>query len=96
MNPVMSLPSPSHRAEGILNAALERDLAEREAFLIDACAGDAAPLAEVRALLAAHEAMPIDFLAVSPVEGIPESDLEVTLKNAVGSMLPVRPAAVAR
>ncbi|HEU4955051.1 MAG TPA: hypothetical protein VFT28_10775, partial [Gemmatimonadales bacterium] len=43
------------RIEEILTGALERDPAERAAYLDQACAGDATIRAEVDSLLAAHE-----------------------------------------
>jgi predicted Ser/Thr protein kinase len=43
------------RVTEIFHAALERPQDAREGFLADACAGDAALLADVRALLAGHE-----------------------------------------
>ena len=46
----------------LLAAALEYDPADRETFLTEACGADHAMLAEVQALLAAHEAMPGQFL----------------------------------
>jgi eukaryotic-like serine/threonine-protein kinase len=54
------------RIKAIVNDALDRPAAEREAFVDDACAGDAALLAEVRSLLAAAaEADADDHLEVS-------------------------------
>jgi serine/threonine protein kinase/Tol biopolymer transport system component len=44
-------PGPKMRVEELFHAALERDPTQREAFLVEACAGDAALLAEVRSLL---------------------------------------------
>src|ERR1700709_1808354 len=49
------------RAEETFNAALARPAQEREAFLTQACGGDEALAAEVRALLAAHDAA-ADFM----------------------------------
>jgi hypothetical protein len=40
----------------VFAAALERDTAERPAFLAEACGGDAELRAEVESLLAAHQA----------------------------------------
>jgi serine/threonine protein kinase/Leucine-rich repeat (LRR) protein len=93
MSTTMSTPPPSHRAEGILNAALDRDPAAREAFIIGACAGEAALLAEVRALLAAHAAMPAGFLAEPAVDGVAASEIDVTIKHLPGTRPPVRGAA---
>jgi serine/threonine protein kinase len=42
------------RVTELFHAALERPPAERDAFLVAACSGDAALLADVRALLAGH------------------------------------------
>ena len=74
-------PPPSDQLGHILTAALDRDPAEREAFLAMACAGDAALLAEARALLAAHETMPTGFLAEPVVGGIAASAFDVTIKQ---------------
>src|SRR5471032_1334463 len=49
------------RAEATFNSALERPAEERPAYLAQACGDDATLHAEVRALLAAHEAAG-DFL----------------------------------
>ncbi len=49
------------RAEATFNSALERPVAEREAFIAEACGAEAEMHAEVCALLAAHEAAG-DFL----------------------------------
>src|SRR4051812_4841965 len=54
-------PPVKARAEATFNSARERPAAEREAFIAEACAGEAEMLGEVRALLAAHEAAG-DFL----------------------------------
>jgi serine/threonine protein kinase/WD40 repeat protein/tetratricopeptide (TPR) repeat protein len=43
------------RAEELFHSALERPPVERHAFLIEACQGDTALIAEARALLDAHE-----------------------------------------
>ena len=45
-------PAPWRRAEDLYHAAHSRSASEREAFLVAACAGDAALLADVRARLA--------------------------------------------
>ncbi len=86
-------PSRPDRARHILAAALDHHPADRDAFLITACDNDAALLAEVRMLLAAHEAMPTGFLAGSAVEGIVAGDLAVTIKHAPGTRAPIRPTA---
>jgi serine/threonine protein kinase/Leucine-rich repeat (LRR) protein len=49
------LPANRSRIDTIFDAALEKPQSEREAFLAEACGGDAKLLAEVRALLAADE-----------------------------------------
>src|SRR4051794_33722698 len=75
----MTPPSPS-RPEDLLDAALAQDPLTRDAWLTDACAGDAALLAEVRALLLVHASMPSRFLT-SP-SGI---DLDVTAAQTPGT-----------
>lgn len=89
MSTAMTNPPPSHRADGILIAALDYAPEDREAFVITACGDDATLLAEVRALLAAHEAMPSDFLSGSAVDGISCGDLDVTVKHDSRMRLPV-------
>jgi predicted Ser/Thr protein kinase len=54
------------RVTEIFHAALERPPGERDGFLADACAGDAALLADVRALLAGHERASAAKLMESP------------------------------
>ena len=46
------------RIKELLNAALSREPAERNSFLSEACAGDAALEVEVASLIAAHEGGP--------------------------------------
>ncbi len=70
-------PPPSNRAENILDAALSHDPHTREAWLVEACNGDAPLLAEVRALLSAHDAMPSRFLA-SPAGPAADVLIDVT------------------
>ena len=53
---------PQEATEHILAAALDHHPADREAFLARACGDDHALLAEVQGLMAAHEAMPGQFL----------------------------------
>jgi serine/threonine protein kinase len=62
MSTPMTTPPSSPRAEDILIAALDHAPEDREAFLKTACGEDAALLAEVRGMLAAHDAMPTGFL----------------------------------
>ena len=80
----MPTPPPFNRAESMLIAALDHAPEDREGFLAKACGDDVALLAEVRALLAAHEAMPTGFLAEPIVNGIAEDDPDVTIKLAPG------------
>ncbi len=84
--PTSMTPSRPDRARHILADALDHAPEDREAFLATACGEDAALLAEVRALLAAHEAMPESFLAEPAVNDILERDLDVTIKAAPGTM----------
>ncbi|MBA2671803.1 MAG: protein kinase, partial [Gemmatimonadetes bacterium] len=65
--------SNRHRVQNALWAALEREPAAREAFLIEYCGGDSELLAEVRSLLEAHEGAG-DFLG-GPVESASGSPL---------------------
>jgi hypothetical protein len=53
---------PQDGAARILTDALERDPSDRESFIAEACGGDRALLEEVTGLLAAHDAMPGQFL----------------------------------
>jgi len=82
----MNTHPPANSAETILFAALDHAPEDREAFLATACGEDAALLAEVRALLAAHEAMPESFLAEPAVNDILERELDVTIKAAPGTL----------
>jgi eukaryotic-like serine/threonine-protein kinase len=50
----MEKPAPWERIKEIFGAALERDPSQRDAFLDEACAGDAALRSEINSLLAAH------------------------------------------
>jgi formylglycine-generating enzyme required for sulfatase activity len=59
-------PEDWERVEEILAAALERPAAEREAFLVEACSGDEALLAEARSLLASHAEVPVGYLEPTP------------------------------
>ena len=79
MSTRMTTPPPSNCAEGILIAALDHAPEDRESFLITACGNDAALLAEVREMLAAHDAMPTGFLDE------PAADQMATIKVNVGN-----------
>ena len=50
----------------VFHEALERPLDAREAFIVEACGADRSARAEVRALLAAHEAAG-NFMAEDPI-----------------------------
>ena len=80
MNASMT-PLPSNRADGIFIAALDHAAVDREAFLTTACGEDAVLLLEVRALLAAHEAMPTGFLTAPAAYRVAERDVETTIKH---------------
>ncbi len=80
MNASMT-PLPSNRADGIFIAALYHAAVDREAFLTTACGEDAVLLLEVRALLAAHEAMPTGFLTAPAAYRVAERDVETTIKH---------------
>jgi serine/threonine protein kinase/WD40 repeat protein len=82
----VSTPPPSDDAEHVLAAALEHDAAERDAFLDAACGSNAVLRAEVRLLLAAHEAMPPEFLAEPATKDVAGSHLDVTIRAAPGTM----------
>jgi len=70
-------PPPPERARDLLAAALDQHPDDRDAFVVAACEADAALLAEVRALLDAHEAAPTGFLgAPAPVSGV-----DLTIKH---------------
>jgi len=86
MTTPITTPPPSNKAEEILIAALDHAAEDREEFLVTACAEDAALLAEVRALLAAHEAMPSTSLAEPVVNALAQCDLDITLKAKPGTM----------
>ncbi|MES2924459.1 MAG: tetratricopeptide repeat protein [Verrucomicrobiota bacterium] len=77
----MSTPPPANRADGILDAVLDLESSARDVFVIKACGGDLTLLAEVRALLAAHDAMPTGFLAQPAMEEIPAGELDVTVRS---------------
>lgn len=82
MTSAMTTPQPSHRAEDILTAALDHAAEDREAFLKTACGEDVKLFAEVHALLAAHEAMPLSFLAAPADNSFPQDEPDVTIKHA--------------
>jgi hypothetical protein len=63
------MPEPVHQEAVILNTALELPAREREAYLNQACGGDAALRRRVKELIAAAEAAG-DFLE-SPATGVP-------------------------
>ena len=81
MSTAMDTPPSENPAANIFVAALDHALEDRETFLTRACGDDAALLAEVRAMLAAHDAMPAGFL-----DG-PAADPLVTLKVNPGVRL---------
>ena len=90
MNSSMTQP-PSDGAGRILAAVLDHDPAERVAFLATACGEDAALLAEMRDLLAAHEAAPAGFLDAPAVA----NNLDVTFKHDP-RLMPARQSATER
>lgn len=75
----MTPPSSEQVAE-LLTAALDHAPQDRASFLTRACQGNEALLAEVRALLAAHQDAPMAFLASPMVAEVEGGDVEVTLK----------------
>src|SRR5215813_12457232 len=60
-------PERWRRIESLYYTALERDAAEREAFLAEACGGDEGLRLEVESLLAAHKQSE-NFLAIPALE----------------------------
>ena len=60
-SPPMS-PDRWRAVDAILQAALDREPARRDAFVADACGSDEALRREVDSLLAAHDAADADFL----------------------------------
>lgn len=77
---------PPDEAGRLLVAALDHAPEDREAFLVAACRGDAALLAEVRTLLRAHEAMPAEFLEGASEEEVGAADhLHATVQITPGS-----------
>jgi len=60
------------RAKELFGSALEREPAQRSAFLAEACGGDEALSQEVESLLAAHQ------VAASDIGGMPSSDHSAT------------------
>jgi serine/threonine protein kinase/Tfp pilus assembly protein PilF len=83
---------PRRQIEALFEAALEHDHAEREAWLAEACGGDAALQAEVESLLEAHErgggilsASPADMAAEgSRASGQPDADPHEALHAELG------------
>jgi hypothetical protein len=73
-------PPPSDEAGNLLPAVLDHALEDRETFLAKACEGKAELLAEVRTLLAAHEAAPTGLLATPATDAVTGVDLDVTIK----------------
>ncbi|MCI0488298.1 MAG: protein kinase [Blastocatellia bacterium] len=73
--------------ERLFHSALERDAEDRSAFLSEACAGDAALLAEVEALLRAYDSAG-DFIEHSPqeaaVRALSESSDAPSLNQQIG------------
>jgi serine/threonine protein kinase/DNA-binding SARP family transcriptional activator len=85
MHTAMDTPLPD-RAASLLEAALELPPAERETYLAAACGEDAPLLAEVQALLAAHESAPTVFLGAPAADGISGGGLDALLASgATGS-----------
>ena len=75
------------RAEETFNSALARPAEEREAYLARACGGDVALDAEVRALLAAHEATD-DFMKTdTPLSPEVEAELARLKPEEGGEMI---------
>ena len=56
--------------DAILQAALDREPVQRDAFVADACGGDEALRREVESLLAAHDGADADFLERPAVESL--------------------------
>ena len=73
------------RAGEIFKAALERDAAERSAFVHQQCGNDAKLQFEVESLLRADDAAASEFLARSPIAGAASiSSLEEVADRLVG------------
>ncbi len=79
-------PPPSPRAEATFVSALERPVEERAAFIAEACGEEAAMLAEVRALLAAHREAG-DFLEDGPRSPEVEEQLARLKPEEEGEMI---------
>lgn len=74
--------TPQDRTDTIFAAVLDLSPGERETYLTEVCGNDAALLEEIKALIAAHDDAPTQFLA-SPAPGIiddDDPDLVPTLK----------------
>src|SRR6266536_2420102 len=65
------------RVKNIFHAAIERAPANRAAFVIEACGGDAAVRAEVERLIAAHDRAG-SFIEQSPVAGVERRQTSLT------------------
>jgi serine/threonine protein kinase/Leucine-rich repeat (LRR) protein len=77
-------PPPPDEAGRLLAAALDHAPEDRDAFLDVACGDNAVLRAELRLLLAAHEAMPPHFLADPAMPGMESSRLEATIQSVAG------------
>jgi eukaryotic-like serine/threonine-protein kinase len=76
------------RVKAILGLALERDAAEREPFIHEACGDDLQLLAEVQSLLAHHDAA--DGLLEAPLLAAPEARPDTLLGRRLGAYRIVR------
>src|SRR5262245_61260137 len=72
-------PSPpaaiAERVSAIFNLALERPSSDREAFIAEACGGDAVLMEEVRVLVAAHGQAKNFMLGAAPLPAEVEAEL---------------------
>jgi Tol biopolymer transport system component len=75
-----------HKVDRLLEAALEREAAQRADFLSEACAGDEALRREVESLLAAHEKAG-SFIETSPAEMAAEMLADDRAELAAGQRL---------
>ncbi len=82
-----SRPRTPGRAELTFNAALERPTAEREAYVAEACGNDTVLIAEVRALLAAHEAADGFMVDEAPLSPEIERELARLKPEESGDMI---------
>ena len=69
-------------AEAVFEAALQLPTGERDAFVSGKCESNLALLAEVHALLDAHDAAPTGFLGEPAAEGIAGDEIDVTVRTA--------------